>query len=247
MPRDKRRSRPGEFVLGIIKDELSGIEGDQAKIDYMNSLSREIAKLSPLHGMPVSSVQWLPVSEVEPNDYNPNAVAPKEMKLLHTSISHDGYTQPVVVIYDPERGKHIIVDGFHRWSTCRLNEDIQERTFGRVPVVVMEKDINDRMASTVRHNRARGKHSIQGMGDMVFAMLDNGMKDAEVCNELGLEPEELIRLKDTTGFSYLFDGKDYNRAWVTKRMNELRREYDEGKNPPKPKQPAKKGKDAAAD
>jgi ParB-like chromosome segregation protein Spo0J len=151
------------------------------------------------------------------------------MRLLHTSISHDGYTQPVVAIFDPDKRKYVIVDGFHRYTTCRLHADIQEMTKGRVPLVVIDKAINDRMASTVRHNRARGKHSVDGMADMVFAMLDNGMDDAGICNELGLSPEELTRLKHVTGFSKLFENAEYRRAWQTDRMATFERNYRTGK------------------
>lgn len=134
------------------------------------------------------------------------------------SILHDGYTQPIVTIYDETRKKYVIVDGFHRYFTAKSNKDILERNRGMLPVVVLEKDINDRMASTVRHNRARGKHSISGMSSMVFKMLDNGWADEAICNELGMEPEELLKLKHITGFSKLFADTEYKRAWKTKRQ-----------------------------
>ncbi len=165
---------------------------------------------------PVSNVLWVPVDRVEPNDYNPNSVAGQEMKLLYTSIKHDGYTQPIVTIYDEESDKYIIVDGFHRYFTCKNNKDIFESTGGCVPIVVIEKNVNERMAATVRHNRARGAHSVSGMSNMVFNMLDNGWGDAEICNHLGMEPDELLRLKHITGFSKLFKDADYNKAWVSK-------------------------------
>ena len=128
---------------------------------------------------PISYVQWIPIEEVQANDYNPNSAATNELRLLHTSISHDGYTQPIVVIFDPKVEKYIIVDGFHRYTTTRRNPDILESTEGCVPCVVLEKSINDRMASTVRHNRARGKHSIAGMSNMVFSMLENGWRPCD--------------------------------------------------------------------
>lgn len=159
---------------------------------------------------------------VSPNDYNPNSVARVEMKLLYTSILHDGYTQPVVTIWDNLREKYIIVDGFHRYFTAKTNPDILARNHGLLPIVVIQADINDRMASTVRHNRARGKHSISGMANMVFSMLDNGWEDAEICNELGMESEELVRLKHITGFSKLFSDTGYKRAWVTKQQAKIK-------------------------
>lgn len=171
-----------------------------------------------LKTQPVGCVLWVPLELVEANDYNPNSVAKTEMRLLHTSISHDGYTQPVVTIFDPARGKYVIVDGFHRYYVMRTNKDIYDACGGLLPVVVIDKDINDRMASTVRHNRARGKHSVQGMSNMVFQMLDNGWGDAEICNELGMGPEEILRLKHITGFSKLFANTEYRKAWVTGRQ-----------------------------
>jgi len=176
---------------------------------------------------PISDVRWVPVEQVEPNDYNPNSVAGQEMKLLHTSIKHDGYTQPIVTIWDDEREKYVIVDGFHRYFTCKHNEDIQESTGGCVPIVVIKKDINERMAATVRHNRARGAHSVSGMSNMVFNMLDNGWGDAEICNHLGMEPDELLRLKHITGFSKLFADAEYNKAWVSRHQIMLKKEHEE--------------------
>lgn len=179
---------------------------------------------------PVNNVIWVPIGEVEANDYNPNAVAQNEMRLLYVSIKADGYTQPIVTIRDEERGKYVIIDGFHRYSIMRHNQDIYDSTGGMLPIVVLNKNINERMASTVRHNRARGKHSISGMANMVFSMLDNGMSDSAVCAELGLEKDELIRLKHVTGFSKLFDDIKYRQAWETRNQIRLRKEYESKKN-----------------
>lgn len=146
------------------------------------------------------------------------------MKLLYTSILHDGYTQPVVTIWDNVKEKYIIVDGFHRYYTAKTNPDILARNHGLLPIVVIKADINDRMASTVRHNRARGKHSISGMANMVFSMLENGWDDAAICNELGMESEELVRLKHITGFSKLFKDTGYKRAWISRNQAKLQAE-----------------------
>lgn len=175
---------------------------------------------------PVAKVQFVPIEKVVSNGYNPNQVAPNEMKLLYTSIAADGYTQPVVVVYDKEKDQFVIVDGFHRYTIMRTFKDIHEKNAGMLPVVVIEKDINDRMASTIRHNRARGKHSVAGMASMVFSMLDEGWDDAEICNEVGLSPEELLRLKHVTGFSKLYENGEYRKAWTTARMNRIKREHD---------------------
>lgn len=182
---------------------------------------------------PVDNVIKVPVEKVEPNDYNPNKVAKKELSLLHTSIKHDGFTQPVVTIWDPDKEKYIIVDGFHRYFVMKSFKDIYERNQGLLPIVVIESDINDRMASTVRHNRARGKHSIDGMSNMVFQMLENNWRDEDICNELGLEAEELLRLKHITGFSKLFEDVEYKRAWETRSQIQIRkRAEEEGKLSP---------------
>lgn len=198
-----------------IKDSFSAAKN---QIEFLADLRKFLHELSPLNEQPIDHVRWVPVEMVEANDYNPNSVAKVEMGLLYTSILHDGYTQPVVTIWDEERGKYVIIDGFHRYFTCKTNKDIRDRNLGMLPIVVLEKDINDRMASTVRHNRARGKHSIDGMSSMVFKMLKNGWADEAICNELGMEPEELIKLKHITGFSKLFEDTNFNRSWKTKRQ-----------------------------
>lgn len=164
---------------------------------------------------PVDRVRWVKADKVRANDYNPNSVAKTEMTLLHKSISHDGYTQPIVTVYDEASDIYVIVDGFHRYYVGTNYVDIAISTGGYLPIVVLDKDINDRMASTVRHNRARGKHSVEGMSNMVFSMLENGWGDADICNELGMEPEELTRLKHITGFSALFENVEYRKSWVT--------------------------------
>jgi ParB-like chromosome segregation protein Spo0J len=120
---------------------------------------------------------------------------------------------------------YVIVDGFHRYFVCKTCPDIQERNHGYLPVVVIEKPISDRMASTVRHNRARGAHSIDGMSNIVFNMLDEGLSDAEICNELGMEAEELLKLKYITGFAKLYEDVEYNKAWKTKSMIMIERRY----------------------
>ena len=172
---------------------------------------------------PISEVLWVSVDKVQPNDYNPNSVAGQEMKLLHTSIKHDGYTQPIVTIYDEDKDKYVIIDGFHRYFTCKNNKDIQETTGGCVPIVVLKKTINERMAATVRHNRARGSHSVDGMSNIVFEMLDNGWADEDICNHLGMEADELLRLKHITGFSKLFKDAEYSKSWESRHQIQLKK------------------------
>ena len=193
----------------------SDLKSDEDKLDFIEDVKEMLHELSPIQ-QPVDRVQWVPIDDVEANDYNPNSVAGKEMRLLYTSIKHDGYTQPIVTIWDEEKQKYIIVDGFHRYFTAKHNKDIFEINKGRIPIVVIDKDMNDRMAATVRHNRARGSHSVDGMANMVFSMLEKGWKDEDICNHLGMEPEELLRIKHITGFSKLFEDAEYKKAWVTK-------------------------------
>lgn len=198
------------------------------QIDFINKLRKFIHELSPVKSQPVDFVRWVSINQVVANDYNPNNVAPKEMKLLYTSIEHDGLTQPIVTVYDPEKKKYIIVDGFHRYFTCRSNQDILDKNKGKIPIVVISKNANERMASTIRHNRARGEHTIEGMSGLVFSMLENGWKDKDICNELGMEADEIVRLKHITGFSKLFDNIEYNKAWKKKNQILLEKKYRDG-------------------
>jgi hypothetical protein len=220
---EKRRDEVTRTMLAAIADYLAASDDKVAAIELLRA---HLHAQHPNAGQPVDLVRWIPIDKVRPNDYNPNSVAGTEMSLLYTSIDHDGYTQPVVTIYDNEKDEYVIVDGFHRYFVMKSNQDICDRTHGLVPCVVIDKDINDRMASTIRHNRARGRHSVQGMSNLVFSMLDGGWSDAEVCNELGMEPEELLRLKHITGFSKLFADREYNKAWMTKRMIQIKHAND---------------------
>lgn len=218
------------MALNEIKKLISELE--EISADEYNELTQAIYEKMEFNHNPVSNVRFVKVDDVEPNDYNPNAVAKQEMKLLYTSIKHDGYTQPTVTVFDEERGKYVIVDGFHRYYVMKSYSDIYNLNNGYMPIVVIDKDINDRMASTVRHNRARGKHSLTGMGHIVMSMVENGVSDSEICNELGLEPDELVRLKYTTGIAELFADSDYTP--VGKPKYQVEREYDptlEGSEP----------------
>ena len=162
---------------------------------------------------PISNIKWVDMEKVRANDYNPNSVALSEMYLLYTSIKEDGYTQPIVTFYDKEKDLYVIVDGFHRYLVMKNNKDIYEYYGGCLPIVVIDKDINERMASTIRHNRARGKHSVVGMAEIIFSMLRNGKREEEICNELGMQHEEFKRIKVLTGYSKLYEKEEYSRAW----------------------------------
>lgn len=208
--------------LPTLLAEIAAIASPEGRLSAISEVREALHGLSPNATQPVDLVRWVPLDMVSPNDYNPNSVAKVEMGLLYHSIKHDGYTQPIVTVWDAERKVYVIVDGFHRYFVCKTSPDILERNNGLLPIVVIQKDINDRMAATVRHNRARGKHSTKGMSNMVFSMLDEGWSDAEICNELGMQPDELLRLKHVTGFSKLFQNVDYSKAWETRNQIKAR-------------------------
>lgn len=178
---------------------------------------------------PINDLVYIPLENISANDYNPNSVATKEMELLYISIKADGYTQPVVCVESGKEGHYTIVDGFHRFSVMKRYKDIFELNGGLLPCVVLRnKSINDRMASTIRHNRARGKHSMDGMGNIVVEMLNNGIKDDEVCNAIGLEAEELLRLKHITGYAKLYENHEYSKPVKTLKQIEERIRFEKG-------------------
>lgn len=161
---------------------------------------------------PVYNVLAVPVSKVRANHYNPNSVAPPEMKLLETSIWEDGYTMPVVCYYLPEEDVYEIVDGFHRYTVLLTSQRIRERERGMLPVVVIDKDITNRMASTIRHNRARGTHSIELMTSIVTELVQAGMGDAWIMRHIGMDMDELLRLKQLSGLAALFKDREFSEA-----------------------------------
>jgi ParB-like chromosome segregation protein Spo0J len=165
---------------------------------------------------PVYNVLRIHIDKIRANAYNPNAVAPPEMKLLETSIWEDGYTMPVVCYYLPDEDVYEIVDGYHRYTTLKTSSRILEREQGYLPCVVIEKDITNRMASTIRHNRARGSHSIELMSNIVTDLLNAGMSDAWIIKHIGMDKDELLRLKQITGLASLFADKDFSNGWELK-------------------------------
>lgn len=158
---------------------------------------------------PVYNIKKIPVEKIEANDYNPNKVAKREMDLLYTSIKEDGYTMPIVCYYDENKDKYIIVDGFHRFRTIKEHKDIYDREEGCIPVSVIEKDLNNRMASTIRHNRARGKHEVELQANLV-AMLKDGWDEVKIMKELGMTVEEVQRLLGLTGIFSEIKGVPYS-------------------------------------
>lgn len=162
---------------------------------------------------PAYDVRPVPVERIRANEYNPNSVAPPEMKLLYKSILEDGYTMPIVCYYIPEENVYEIVDGFHRWMTMLKHKDIYEREGGMIPVTVIDKDISNRMASTIRHNRARGTHDVELMKNIVAELVEAGMSDAWIMKNIGMDAEELLRLKQISGLAALFKDKEFSRSW----------------------------------
>ena len=163
---------------------------------------------------PVYNVKAVSVDKIRANAYNPNAVAPPEMKLLELSIWEDGYTMPVVCYYIEEEDIYEIVDGYHRYTVLKTSKRIFDRENGMLPVVVIEKNINDRMASTIRHNRARGSHSIDLMVNIVNELVAAGMSDAWIMKHIGMDRDEILRLKQISGLAALFKDKDFSKSWI---------------------------------
>ena len=162
---------------------------------------------------PVYNVIAVPIEKIQANAYNPNTVAPPEMKLLYKSILEDGYTMPIVCYYLKDIDKYEIVDGYHRYRTMIEHKDIYERENGCLPVVAIDKDLSNRMASTIRHNRARGSHSIELMTNIVADLVESGMSDQWIIKNIGMDAEELLRLKQISGLANLFKDKDFSKSW----------------------------------
>ena len=162
---------------------------------------------------PVYNVKAVPIDKIQSNAYNPNSVAPPEMKLLYKSILEDGYTMPIVCYYLADEDKYEIVDGFHRYMIMKTHKDIYERENGALPVVTIDKDLDNRMASTIRHNRARGTHSIELMTNIVSDLVESGMSDQWIMKNIGMDAEELLRLKQISGLASLFKDKDFSKSW----------------------------------
>ncbi len=162
---------------------------------------------------PVYNVIAVPIEKIKPNTYNPNTVAPPEMKLLYDSIRADGYTMPIVCYYSREDDNYIIVDGFHRYRVMLDYPDIYEREEGMLPVSVIDKPLDQRMASTIRHNRARGSHKVDLMSNIVKELHELGRSDAWISKHLGMDRDEILRLKQITGLAALFKDVKFGKAW----------------------------------
>lgn len=184
------------------------------KVDLINDLREHIHQFSPFKSEPVDFVKWVLAENVTANDYNPNKVAPPEMELLEISIMNDGYTQPVVTF--PNNGKIEVVDGFHRTRVSKESKIVRERVKGYTPTVIIRKeqsDKNDRIASTIRHNRARGKHQVDAMSEIILELKNRNWKNERIARELGMDEEEILRLCQITGLQDIFKDDDFSKSW----------------------------------
>jgi ParB-like chromosome segregation protein Spo0J len=187
----------------------------ETRVHLINEIREALSTHSPFQTEPVDFVKWVKNSLVHSNDYNPNSVAPPEMELLRLSISADGYTQPIVSMKN-EDGTSEVIDGFHRHRVGKECEDIQSRVHGYLPLVQIrqsQEDKSDRMASTIRHNRARGKHKVEAMSEIVVELKRRFWSDEKIARELGMESDEVLRLTQITGLSTLFADRGFSEAW----------------------------------
>lgn len=184
------------------------------RIDTINQIRLALREHSPMKREPVDCVLWIPSEQVRANDYNPNVVAPPEMRLLQLSIMQDGYTQPIVVW--PDGDGYEVVDGFHRTRVGREVKAVSRRVKGRLPLSVINSERTsreDRVAATIRHNRARGRHTVDAMSDIVLDLSRRNHSDEWIGRELGMEPDEVLRLKQITGLAELFSDRSFSEAW----------------------------------
>lgn len=184
------------------------------RIQALNTLKLALHAISPMAAEPVDCVLWVLAEQVEANDYNPNTVAAPEMRLLQHSIAADGYTQPIVTY--GANGYYEVVDGFHRNRVGKEVAEVRQRVHGHLPITVIRperEDKGDRIAATIRHNRARGKHQVNAMSEIVQELVKRNWNDAKIAKELGMEPDEVLRLKQITGLAELFSDREFSEAW----------------------------------
>lgn len=201
-------------IKKILSSELSKCKTVDEKIDFINNLNSLVNTLSPLKKEPVNNVIWVDADLVHANDYNPNSVAPPEMELLQHSIDHDGYTQPIVA-WKTKDG-YEVVDGFHRSRVGKEVDSVRKRVRGKLPIVVINKTNTgrgDRISSTIRHNRARGKHSVDGMAEIVLDLKRRNWSDQKISKEIGMDPDEILRLSQITGLAEIFKDREFSKSW----------------------------------
>lgn len=195
----------------------------QTRIETINRIREALREYSPFKNEPVDCVRWVQAEQVTANDYNPNSVAPPEMKLLAHSISEDGYTQPIVSWLRSDNVREV-VDGFHRHRVGKEVAEVRQRVHGYLPFVTINgerQDKSDRMAATIRHNRARGEHRVDSMADIVVELKRRFWSDAKIATELGMEPDEVLRLTQVTGLAGLFADRSFSEAWQATSFEEV--------------------------
>jgi ParB-like chromosome segregation protein Spo0J len=203
-----------DTALDALVSEIGKAPDLADRVALLNRARAALHDASPFRDEPVDLVQWVPADEVEANDYNPNAVAPPEMELLRLSIMADGYTQPIVANHEDSR--IVVIDGFHRNRVGKECDDVRERVSGYLPVVQIREgraDKADRMASTIRHNRARGKHQVEAMSDIVIDLKRRNWSDAKIGKELGMDPDEVLRLAQISGLAEAFADREFSKSW----------------------------------
>lgn len=210
-------------MIDKIKEILRELENMELseKVDSINKIKLALKDHSPFKTEPVDCVIWVKSEEVQANDYNPNSVAPPEMELLKRSIMNDGYTQPIVSW--KHDGHYEVVDGFHRNRVGMEDPEIRERIHGYLPVTIINgerEDKGDRIASTIRHNRARGKHKVESMSDIVLELKRRNWSDEKIGRELGMDPDEVLRLTQIAGLVEMFEDKEFSEAWEADRIND---------------------------
>lgn len=209
-------------IVRDVDEALSGLAGDEL-VQAINELRQAIHERSPFKAEPVDCVRWIKADAVRANDYNPNSVAPPEMELLRLSVATDGYTQPIVAMQD-EEGGYEVIDGFHRHRVGKECADVRARVHGYLPLVQIREDRvsrNDRMAATIRHNRARGKHRVDAMSDIVIELKRRNWSDERIGRELGMDQDEVLRLCQITGLADAFKDQQFSEAWEVGEASEL--------------------------
>ena len=214
-----------DLIAGPIVDDAKQVIArlasldDESRMDAINEIRAALHEISPMKREPVDFVRWVRADQLHANDYNPNSVAAPEMRLLQLSIMSDGYTQPIVAWPDSD-GSFEVVDGFHRNRVAREVGAVKKRVMGRLPIAVINTDRTskeDRIAATIRHNRARGKHRVDAMSEIVVDLARRNWSNEKISKELGMEPDEVLRLKQVTGLAELFADQEFSEAWEATR------------------------------
>lgn len=219
----RQLSLTGSDLLARARELFSALAHEplEERIHLLNEIRMALHAYSPFATEPVDCVVWVPAEEVGANDYNPNSVAPPEMRLLEHSIAEDGYTQPIVAW--ARDGVFEVVDGFHRHRVGCESASIRKRVLGHLPLAVIQEgrqDRGDRIAATIRHNRARGKHQVAKMSDIVVELKRRNWTDDKIGRELGMDPDEVLRLTQITGLAEMFTDAEFSKAWEAGTVSE---------------------------